>query len=85
MTKYLPRVVDAELAERLSATGAVVVEGPKACGKTATAETVAASAAYLDVDATAREMVGRRRPAWPFAALRNWCAQGAGPGIWATT
>ncbi len=57
MTKYLPRVVDAELAERLSATGAVVVEGPKACGKTATAETVAASAVFLDVDAAAREMV----------------------------
>ena len=55
--KYLPRIVDAELAERLSATGAVVIEGPKACGKTATAETVAASAVFLDVDATVREMV----------------------------
>ncbi len=55
--KYLPRIVDAELAERLSATGAVVIEGPKACGKTATAETVAASAVFLDVDAAAREMV----------------------------
>ena len=30
----VPRIVDAELAERLAATGAVVVEGPKACGKT---------------------------------------------------
>ncbi len=55
--KYVPRIVDAELAERLSATGAVVIEGPKACGKTATAETVAASAVFLDVDANARQIV----------------------------
>ena len=55
--KYIPRIVDAELADRLAATGAVVVEGPKACGKTATAESVAASAVFLDVDDTARAMV----------------------------
>ena len=55
--KYLPRVVDAELADRLAATGAVVVEGPKACGKTATAESVAASTVFLDVDDAARAMV----------------------------
>ena len=41
--RYLPRIVDAELAERLAATGAVVVEGPKACGKTATGRHAAAS------------------------------------------
>ena len=55
--KYLPRIVDAELADRLAATGAVVVEGPKACGKTATAESLAASAVFLDVDDAARAMV----------------------------
>lgn len=55
--KYFPRVIEAELAERLSATGAVVVEGPKACGKTVTARTVAASEVLLDVDAGARAMV----------------------------
>ena len=55
--KYFPRVIEAELAERLSATGAVVVEGPKACGKTVTARTVAASEVLLDVDASARAMV----------------------------
>ena len=55
--EYLPRIVDAELADRLAATGAVVVEGPKACGKTATAESVAASAVFLDVDDAARAMV----------------------------
>ncbi len=55
---YQPRVVDEELAARLSATGAVVIEGPKACGKTATARQIAASEALLDVDASARRAVG---------------------------
>lgn len=56
--KYLPRIVDAELATRLGSTGAVVVEGPKGCGKTATARQVAASEALLDVDSAAREAIG---------------------------
>jgi hypothetical protein len=55
---YRPRVVDEELAARLSATGAVVIEGPKACGKTATARQIAASEALLDVDESARRAVG---------------------------
>jgi uncharacterized protein len=52
---YQARIADEELVERLSATGAVVVEGPKACGKTATARQIAASEVLLDVDANARE------------------------------
>ena len=39
---YRPRVADAELAALLRATGAVVVEGPRACGKTETALRAAA-------------------------------------------
>jgi hypothetical protein len=54
---YQPRVVDNELTARLGATGAVVIEGPKACGKTATARQIAASEALLDVDANARRAV----------------------------
>jgi predicted AAA+ superfamily ATPase len=53
---YRPRVVDSELTARLASTGAVVIEGPKACGKTATARQVVASEALLDVDADARAM-----------------------------
>lgn len=34
---YLPRVMDGELESRLRSMGAVLIEGPKACGKTATA------------------------------------------------
>ena len=53
---YHPRIVDRELAERLGATGAVVVEGPRACGKTTTAQQIAASEVRLDVDDVARRL-----------------------------
>lgn len=51
---YKPRVVDADLAYRLQVTPAVLIEGPKACGKTATARRQAASEILLDVDINAR-------------------------------
>lgn len=53
---YHPRIVDRELAARLQATGAVVVEGPRACGKTTTAQQIAASEVRLDVDHVARRL-----------------------------
>ena len=52
---YVPRIVDAELAARLKASGAVVIEGPEACGKTETARQQAASEVLLDVDLAARQ------------------------------
>ena len=55
---YLPRIVDDELAELLEAAGAVLVEGPRATGKTATAARAAASEVLLDVDDNARRMIG---------------------------
>lgn len=48
--EYRPRVVDGVLRQRLRSAGAVLIEGPKACGKTATAEQVTASHVYLDDD-----------------------------------
>ncbi len=53
---YLPRIVETELDECLAATGAVVMEGPKACGKTATARQKAASEVLLDTDRNARQL-----------------------------
>lgn len=50
----MPRVVDSELQAALNAAGAVVVEGPKACGKTETAKRVCASSLRLDVNRSAR-------------------------------
>jgi len=54
---YQPRIVDQELVARLGAVGAVVIEGPRACGKTATARQIAASEVLLDVDANARQAI----------------------------
>ena len=51
---YIPRFADAELTSRLRATGAVLVEGPRGCGKTQTALQVAKSAVRLDRDQAAR-------------------------------
>lgn len=54
---YRPRIVDVELRDLLAASGAVVIEGPRACGKTSTARQVAASEVLLDVDDAARQAV----------------------------
>ena len=51
---YRRRVVDSELRERLGANGAVLIEGPKACGKTETALQIANSSVMLDIDVQAR-------------------------------
>jgi uncharacterized protein len=54
---YESRVVDGELKERLESAGAVLIEGPKACGKTETARQLAASEVLLDIDQNARAAV----------------------------
>ena len=59
---YIPRFADAELASRLRATGAVLVEGPRGCGKTQTALKAAKSAVRLDRDPAARR-IGELNPA----------------------
>ena len=46
-SSYRPRVVDRLLQRQLSAMGAVLIEGPKQCGKTTTAEQVARSVLYM--------------------------------------
>lgn len=47
---YRPRIADEELAWRLSASGAVVIEGPRVSGKTTTARRTAASEVLMDLD-----------------------------------
>ena len=46
-SRYVPRIVDGELDELLGIFGAVLIEGPKWCGKTTTAGTRAASRLLL--------------------------------------
>lgn len=47
MSAYKPRIADQMLAARLRRKGAVLIEGPKWCGKTTTAEQQAASVLYM--------------------------------------
>lgn len=46
--KYKKRIADILLHEELEAMGAVLIEGPKACGKTTTGEQQANSIIYID-------------------------------------
>ncbi len=48
MRKYRKRIADDILRRKLEGKGAVLIEGPKWCGKTTTAEQVAASILYMD-------------------------------------
>ena len=48
MKKYRKRIADEILARKLEGKGAVLIEGPKWCGKTTTAEQIASSILYMD-------------------------------------
>lgn len=48
MKEYRKRIADEMLARKLGGKGAVLIEGPKWCGKTTTAEQIAASILYMD-------------------------------------
>lgn len=83
MPAYRPRIVDGELRDQLLATGAVVIEGPKACGKTMTASQQAASTVLLDTDIGARQALAVD-PALVLAGARprlldEWQVE---PGLW---
>ncbi len=80
---YRPRVVDAELGRLLAGTGAVVIEGPRASGKTETARRAARSEVRLDVDDAMRE-AGLVEPAVLLSGARprlidEWQLV---PGVW---
>ncbi|MFN8152920.1 MAG: DUF4143 domain-containing protein [Bacteroidia bacterium] len=47
---YIGRISDFELKRKLSASGAVLIRGPKACGKTESARQLAGSTLYVDRD-----------------------------------
>lgn len=49
-TSYQPRILDRELDAALDRAGAVLIEGPRASGKTATARRRAASMVNIDTD-----------------------------------
>ena len=53
---YLPRVADSTMTAMLEAMGAVLIEGPKAAGKTSSASQFAKTIVRLDTDAKSREL-----------------------------
>ena len=55
MSDYKKRIADILLEEKLEAMGAVLIEGPKACGKTTTAEQLAKSVLYMDDPASIQQ------------------------------
>jgi len=61
---YLPRIADEKLKLSLATSGAVLIVGPKWCGKTRTAEEVAASILYMqDTDhAEAYKLLADTKP-----------------------
>lgn len=48
MDKYKGRIADRMLSLKLETMGAILIEGPKACGKTTTAEHQAKSVLYMN-------------------------------------
>ena len=64
MGDYKKRIADALLAEKLSYMGAVLVRGPKWCGKTTTARQIAKSAAFLGdpIKGNAERLLAETRP-----------------------
>lgn len=62
--EYRNRIADQLLRDKLEAMGAVLIEGPKACGKTTTAEQQAKSIIYMDDP--------NRRQQYKQMAQRHW-------------
>ncbi len=48
--KYYTRIVEEEIKQKLQASGALLIKGPKACGKTETAKQFAESMLFVDQD-----------------------------------
>ena len=55
MKKYKVRIADKILKKRLMGKGAVLIQGPKWCGKTTTAEEIAESVLYMDDPETEKQ------------------------------
>ena len=52
MDDYIPRILDGMITQRLGVNGALVLEGPRACGKTMTGMYHAASSVRVDMQIT---------------------------------
>jgi uncharacterized protein len=57
MSDYFKRFADIELQSRLKESGAILIQGPKSCGKTETAVQAAKSIVRLDTDMEIRSLM----------------------------
>jgi len=48
--RYFPRLIEGDLIEKMASSGAVLIKGPKSCGKTATAKQFSKSILEMDRD-----------------------------------
>jgi len=80
---YLPRLADQQLSDALKVFGGVLIEGPRGCGKTKSAEQAAATSLYLDTDLQARLAISNNVTAslqGPFPMLIDeWQVE---PAVW---
>ncbi len=58
MTDYREHIADHQLRHALARAGAVVIEGPKACGKTETALRCAQSVVEVDTASNVAQLMG---------------------------
>lgn len=58
MDEYIPRLLDELLTKKLKSVGAVVIQGPKWCGKTTTAEHAAKSIIKMDQPDKVKQYMG---------------------------
>ena len=70
MKKYYPRIADTILEKKLRSKGAVLVEGPKWCGKSTTCEQQAKSAVYMQDTETREQNI-----ALAYTSPRTFLAQ----------
>ena len=64
MKKYYPRIIDNLLKKKLRTSGAVLLKGPKWCGKSTSASQIANSIIYMQ-DPSTREQNIALAKAWP--------------------
>lgn len=77
MFDYRARVIDAELSERLTSIGAVLIDGPKGCGKTETALQQAKSSVRFDTDPNARALLDSIRTSCSTKRRRSFSMNGS--------
>jgi len=54
---YIKRIIDSELQRKLNSSGAVLIRGAKACGKTESAKQIAGSILNVDQDEQVATMI----------------------------